>query len=80
MRGLPCSLPLGPIIARAGGSAARACLVGDTDTDHRTARAAGVPSILVAFGPAGDDVSALQPEVLLESYEELPSVVEGLCL
>jgi phosphoglycolate phosphatase len=54
--------------------------VGDSDTDHRTARAAGVPSILVAFGPSGEDMAALQPEVLLCSFEDLPDVVDSLNL
>ncbi len=76
----PDPLPFHEAVARAGGAAGRACLVGDSDTDHRTARAAGVPSILVAFGPSGEDMSALEPEVLLASYEELPQVVETLKL
>jgi phosphoglycolate phosphatase len=67
-------------VERAGGCAERACLVGDSDTDHRTARAAGVPSILVAFGPSGEDMAALGPEVVLASYAELPGVVERLGL
>ncbi len=62
----------------AGGEASRACMVGDTDTDHRTARAAGVPSILVSFGPAGEDMRRLGPDVLLGSFAELPGAVEGL--
>jgi phosphoglycolate phosphatase len=67
-------------VERAGGCAGRACLVGDSDTDHLTARAAGVPSILVSFGPSGEDMAALGPEVVLASYEELPGVVERLGL
>lgn len=37
-------------IEQAGGSAASALMVGDTNTDILAARAAGVPSILVLFG------------------------------
>ncbi|MBM1219428.1 HAD-IA family hydrolase [Ponticoccus sp. SC2-23] len=65
---------------RAGGDPARACLVGDTDTDRNTARAAGVPSILVTFGPAGAEMPALRPEVLLDDYARLVEVVERLAL
>ncbi|MEP1963806.1 HAD-IA family hydrolase [Tateyamaria sp.] len=57
----------------------RACLlVGDSDTDRNTARAAGVPSVLVTFGPSGEDMAALDPEALLDDYAALPSVVAAL--
>ncbi|MGJ8611572.1 MAG: HAD-IA family hydrolase [Octadecabacter sp.] len=63
---------------RAGGDPARTCLVGDSDTDRNTALAAGVPSILVTFGPSGDDMAALKPEALLDRYEDLPAIVARL--
>jgi len=62
----------------AGGDSGRACMVGDSDTDHLTARAAGAPSILVGFGPSGEDLSLLGPDAILESFEELPGVVAAL--
>jgi phosphoglycolate phosphatase len=65
-------------VRRAGGDPARSLLVGDTDTDRNTSRAAGVPSILVTFGPAGGDMAALAPEALLERYSDLPDLVEHL--
>jgi phosphoglycolate phosphatase len=65
-------------VERAGGVVARSCLVGDSDTDHRTARAAGVPSILVTFGPSGEDMAALGPDALLDDFAELPGVVARL--
>ena len=42
---------------RAGGDPALCLLVGDTNTDRETARAAGVPCVLVSFGPSGDDMA-----------------------
>ncbi|AGI67714.1 putative HAD-superfamily hydrolase [Octadecabacter antarcticus 307] len=63
---------------RAGGNPALTCLVGDTATDRNTAKAAGVPSILVTFGPSGEDMAALQPEALLDRYEDLPEIVNLL--
>ena len=63
---------------RVGGDPAKTCLVGDSDTDRNTAKAAGVPSILVTFGPSGEDMAALEPEALIDSFDELPSVVERL--
>lgn len=70
--------PLREAARRAGGDPARTLLVGDSDTDRNTARAAGVPSVLVTFGPAGDDMAALAPEALLERYEDLPGLVARL--
>ncbi|MEY1555035.1 HAD-IIIA family hydrolase [Yoonia sp. R2331] len=63
---------------RAGADPRRVVLVGDTDTDRNTARNAGVPSILVTFGPGGGDMAALEPEGLISSYAELPAEVSRL--
>ncbi|MFT6674624.1 MAG: phosphoglycolate phosphatase [Sulfitobacter sp.] len=63
---------------RAGGDPAQCILIGDTNTDRLTARAAGVPCVLVTFGPAGGDMAALEPEALLHDYADLPALVTGL--
>ena len=63
---------------RAGGDPAQCLLVGDTDTDRKTARAAGVPCVLVTFGPAGEDMAALEPEALLDDFADLPLLVRDL--
>lgn len=63
---------------RAGGDPALTCLIGDTDTDRNTARNAGVPCVLVTFGPAGGDMAALEPEALLDHYKDLPDIVTNL--
>jgi phosphoglycolate phosphatase len=63
-------------VRRAGGNPAQSLLVGDTVTDRDTSKAAGVPSILVTFGPAGEDMAALAPEALLDRYADLPDMVE----
>jgi len=69
--------PLREAVRRAGGDPAQATLVGDSDTDRNTARAAGVPSILVTFGPSGEDMAALEPEAMIGHFDELPGVVRG---
>ncbi len=74
----PDPAPYVETVARAGGNVARSVLIGDTVTDRETARAAGVPSVLVTFGPTGHDVAALQPEALLDHYDDLFDLVEGL--
>ena len=74
----PDPAPLVEAVRRAGGDPARSLLVGDTATDRETARAAGVPSVLVTFGPGGEDVAALTPEALIGHFDELPAVVQRL--
>ncbi len=69
-------------VRRCGGDISRSCLIGDTATDHNTARAAGVPSVLVTFGPgqgAGQaDVRALEPNALLHNFDDLPEMMDRL--
>ena len=65
-------------VRRLGRDPARCCLIGDSDTDRNTARAAGVPSVLVTFGPAGEDMAALEPEALLDAYADLPDLADTL--
>ncbi|MEM0946900.1 MAG: HAD-IA family hydrolase [Pseudomonadota bacterium] len=74
----PDPAPYFAAVARAGGDTARSLLVGDTETDVDTARAAGVPVVLVTFGPDGEEVSALSPDALLPDYGQLPRLVERL--
>lgn len=71
----PDPAPYRGAVARAGGRVGRSMLVGDTDTDLRTARAAGVPVALVTFGPEGAGVAALAPDALLDRYADLPPLV-----
>jgi phosphoglycolate phosphatase len=70
--------PLREAARRAGGDPAKSILIGDSDTDRNTARAAGVPSVLVTFGPSGKDMAALEPEALLHRFEDLPGLVTQL--
>lgn len=60
---------------RAGGGS---LLVGDTETDRLTGLAAGVPVVLVSFGPEGQGVARLQPDALLDRYEDLPALVRQI--
>jgi phosphoglycolate phosphatase len=74
----PDAGPLIETVRRLGGDPAKTVLIGDTTTDRETSRAAGVPSILVTFGPSGEDMAALQPEGLLQDYADLPDMVHAL--
>ncbi|MDO6480018.1 HAD-IA family hydrolase [Shimia thalassica] len=70
--------PLFETARRLGGDPAKTVLIGDSVTDRETARAAGVPSVLVTFGPSGEDMAALTPEALLHDYADLPDMVQDL--
>ncbi len=72
--------PLREAARRAGGDPLRCLLVGDTITDHTTARAAGVPSVLVTFGPNGADMAGLEPDALLDSFDDLPAAAQRLLI
>lgn len=74
----PDPLHLWETISRAGGGRERAVLVGDTVTDRDAARAAGVPCVLVTFGPEGRAVERMAPEALLEGYADLPDLLERM--
>jgi phosphoglycolate phosphatase len=74
----PDPLPYRAAVERAGGALDRSLLIGDTQTDRDTARAAGVPIVLVTFGPEGEGVSRLAPDALLRHYDDLPVLVSRL--
>ena len=65
-------------VEECGGDPRRSVMVGDTATDRETARRAVVPCILVAFGPEGEGVAALEPDALLAGYGDLIATVERL--
>lgn len=70
----PDPAPYRLAVEQAGGAVARSILIGDTVTDRETARAAGVPCVLVTFGPDGEGVRALEPEALLPHFDALPAM------
>ncbi|WP_050523705.1 HAD-IA family hydrolase [Pseudorhodobacter wandonensis] len=63
-------------VRRVGGQVGQSLLIGDTITDRDTARAAKVPVVLVGFGPEGAGVARLQPDALLDHYDDLPDLIE----
>jgi len=74
----PDVAPYWASVDQAGGDRARSCLIGDSITDHKTARAAGVPSILVSFGPAAQDNADMNPDALLASFADLPDLMDRI--
>ena len=67
-------------VEQAGGVVAQSLLVGDSVTDRKTSTAAGVPSVLVTFSPAGHGVQEYFPEETIDHFDELDAVVEKLLI
>lgn len=74
----PDPVPYVASVERAGGLVAQSLIVGDTETDVKTARAVGVPSVLVAFGPEGRDVARHNPDHIIGNFDELPGIVRDV--
>lgn len=74
----PDAAPYQAAVERAGGDVAKSMLIGDTETDRLTGHAAGVPVVLVAFGPEGAGVARLAPDALLDHFDDLPGLVARL--
>lgn len=74
----PDAAPYVAAVERAGGVVGRSMLVGDTETDRKTGLAVGVPVALVTFGPEGAGVARLQPEALLDHFDQLPQIAGRL--
>ena len=59
------------VIALAGGDPSRSVMIGDSDIDLRTAKAAAVPAILVRFGYGASPVDGFAPEAVIDHFDEL---------
>lgn len=73
----PDPLHLRQTVMDAGGNIARTVLIGDTVNDRETARNAGVPCVLVTFGPTGEGVRELRPEGLLDHFDHLEAALDN---
>ena len=76
----PDPRPFFAAVRLAGGHIDSSCLIGDSVTDYNTANAAGVPSILVDFGFADQDLAALKPDALITAFDQLPPALEKVGL
>ncbi|MBU3028774.1 HAD-IA family hydrolase [Paracoccus marinaquae] len=70
----PDPRPYRAAVEAAGGEVAASFLLGDTETDRRTATAAGVRVALVGFGPEGEAIARLAPDALIGHFDELPDL------
>jgi phosphoglycolate phosphatase len=74
----PDPKPLVETVARAGGRLDRAVMVGDSLTDIRTARAAGIPVVAVDFGYTDVPVTQLGPDRAVSHFDALDAAVRAL--
>ena len=74
----PAAAHLITTIERAGGRVERAVMVGDSASDAGAARAAGVPLVLVSFGYTKTPARELDPDVLIDHFDELPAACRRL--
>jgi len=66
-------------ITRIGGNPTQAVMIGDTDTDLKTARAAEIPCILTSFGYSHIPVARLKPDAIVDHFSQIPAALEA-CL
>jgi phosphoglycolate phosphatase len=62
-------------IARLGGDPRRAVMIGDSEVDAETARAAGIPLVIFTFGYTALDPREFGADELLHHYDELPGAL-----
>jgi phosphoglycolate phosphatase len=74
----PDPVHLTATIARAGGAAGRAIMIGDSGVDVATAKAASIPVVAVSFGYSDPHVSTFAPDALIDHYDELDAAVATL--
>ena len=66
------------VVEEMGGAGAGALMIGDSTTDAKTARAAGVPLILLTYGYTPDPVETLGADAIADDFAELPEIVREL--
>ena len=65
-------------IAAAGGTTQHAIMIGDSNTDIRTARAAGVPVIAVDFGYSERPIAEFGPDRTISHFAQLPASIAAI--
>lgn len=73
----PDPRPVWEAIARAGGAADGAVMIGDSKTDRDAGRNAEIPVVLVSFGYAAEPIAALKPDAVIDHFDELGAALEA---
>jgi phosphoglycolate phosphatase len=66
------------LIARMGGDAKRAVMIGDSIHDLEAAHAAGLPAVLVSWGYTARPASELGAEAVIDRFGALPEALGGI--
>lgn len=67
-------------IRLAGGERGRAVMVGDSDVDVATAKAAGIPVVAVSFGYTSIPVGELEADAVIDHYDDFMPALSRLRL
>jgi phosphoglycolate phosphatase len=65
-------------VAKLGGDPRNAVMIGDSETDMKTARAANIPVILVSFGYTEIPVRQLGGDVVIDHFDALDAAIAKL--
>jgi len=65
-------------IKQSDGHPSKTIMIGDSTTDFKTAKAAGIPVILVDFGYSDIPVQTLGADAVISDFSELKSIVPAL--
>jgi phosphoglycolate phosphatase len=65
-------------VSAAGGTLQQAVMIGDSITDIRTARAAGIPIIAVDFGYSERAITDFGPDRTISNFAELPASIAAI--
>jgi phosphoglycolate phosphatase len=76
--GKPDAAPLLKTVAASGGAKERAIMVGDSETDIKTARAARIPVVAVDFGYSDMPVRELGPDRVISHFDQLMVACQAL--
>lgn len=63
------------VIRDAGGDRTRAVMIGDSDVDVATAKAAGIPIVGVTFGYTPEPIATYAPNAVIDHYDQLIPVL-----
>ncbi len=66
------------VLDELGGTGSGAVMIGDSATDVATARAAGVPVVLLSYGYTSEPAHTLGADAVIDGFADLPGVLERL--
>lgn len=65
------------VLEELGGPGAGAVMIGDSAVDVATARAAGIPVILLSYGYTPEPAQRLGADAVADSFSALPALIDG---